>query len=82
MKEPINSSADCQRKFITRREKKVTLRQIINLPSEKCYLNTIISFGVQSKIERNLSTVRRVIVLFFFRLFKVLLSMPEFNRKY
>ena len=46
------------------------------------YLNSTISFGVQPIILHSFSTVKRVMFLFFFKLSKVLLSIPDFSRKY
>ena len=46
------------------------------------YLNSTISFGVNPMILHSFSTVISVTFLFFFKLSKVLLSIPDFNRKY
>lgn len=46
------------------------------------YLNSKISLGEHSIMLHNFSTVKRVMFLPFFKLSKVLLSMPDFSRKY
>ena len=51
-------------------------------PLEISFTNVTRSFGVQSKILHNFSSVSNVIFLLFFKVSKVRLSIPDFNNLY